>query len=388
MIPPGLHRFPLLEHVVHGRPAAKAVPEELGRLQRRRIFLITTASVARGSLLSRLIQALGPSLVGLFAGVTAHGPRQCVIDGARAVRAADADILLAVGGGSVIDAAKVMQLCLRHDLDRPEQLSAHVARDRTEPSTRPDDADRWLRTIAVPTTLSAAEFTWFGGAYDSERRVKEAYSNPIMMPQVIVLDPAMTVETPTRLLLATGMKAVDHAAERLASLSANPYNDAVSSLALRLLAAGLRRVCGEPADLEARAELQYGAFLSMCGGWAGATVGLGHALGHALGAHCGVPHGETSCVLLPAVMRWNASSNPDRQRLIAQALDRSDGDAASALASLIANLSLPCRLGDVGVGRAAFSAIAAKAIKDPLTKNNPRPVSSPADIEEVLELAT
>jgi maleylacetate reductase len=387
MIPPGIHRFPLLEHIVHGKSVAAVLPEEIDRLKRRRVFVVTSASVARSSLLAGLGEALGARLVGTFAGVTAHGPRQCVIDGARAARAARADMLVAVGGGSVIDAAKVMQLCLRHDLDRAEQLSVHVARGRAEPSTRPADADSWLRIIAVPTTLSAAEFTWFGGAYDPARRVKEAYSSPMMMPQVIVLDPAVTVETPAKLLLTTGMKAVDHAAERLAALAADPYNDAVSSLALRLLAAGLEKVHRTPGDLEARAELQYGAFLSMCGGWAGATVGLGHAIGHALGAHCGVAHGETSCVMLPAVMRWNAPSNPERQRLIAQALGRPDGDAASALADLVAALSLPRRLSDVGVGRDAFAAIAAKAMADPLTRNNPRLVAAAADIEEVLEIA-
>jgi len=386
MIPAGLHRFPLVEHIVHGQPAAEAVREEIARLQRSRVFLITTASVARDALLAGIGEALGSRLVGTFAGVTARGPRQCVIDGAAAARAAGADILVAVGGGSVIDAAKVMQLCLRHDLVRAEQLSAHVG-GRAEPATRPTDAERWLRVIAVPTTLSAAEFTWWGGAYDPTRGVKEAFSNAMMMPQAIVLDPAMTLETPTHMLLGTGMKAVDHAAERLASLSGNPYNDAVSSLALRLLAAGLRKVLGDSSDIAARAEIQYGAFLSMCGGWAGATVGLGHAIGHALGAHCGVPHGETSCVLLPSVMRWNVAVNAHRQQLIAEALGRRDGDAAAALADLIGALSLPTRLRDVGVERAAFGAIVKKTMADPLTKNNPRRISGPSDVEDVLEMA-
>lgn len=382
-----LHRFPLVEHIVLGKPAAGVILEEIERLGRRRIFLITTASVARGSLLNGIRDALGSRLVGSFAGVTAHGPRQSVIDGARDIRAAGADILLAVGGGSVIDATKVMQLCLRHKLDRPEQLSDYVGRGRAEPSTRPGDAGEWVRAIAVPTTLSAAEFTWFGGAFDPERRVKESFTNAMMMPQVVVMDPSMTLETPPRLLFTTGMKAVDHAAERLASLQHNPYNEAVSSLALQMLAGGLRKVQKNAADIGARADLQYGAYLSMCGGWAGGTVGLSHALGHALGAHCGVAHGETTGVVLPAVMRWNAPNNPDRQHLIAQALGRTDGDAASALTDLVVGLDLPSRLGEVGVQRDSFAAIAAKAMSDPLTKNNPRPVASPKDIEAVLELA-
>jgi maleylacetate reductase len=382
----GLHRFPLVEHIVHGESASLAVPRELERLGKGRAFLVTTASVARSSMLAPLTEALGPRLVGTYAGVTAHGPRQCVVDGAQAARAAGADILVAVGGGSAIDATKVMQLCLRHDIEHPDQLSAHVAQGRSEPSTRPDDADQWIRAVAVPTTLSAAEFTWFGGAYNDQLRVKESFSNPMMMPEVVVMDPAMTMETPPHLLLSTGMKAVDHATERLASLQVNPYNDAVSSLALRLLSDGLRSVRRDPRDIEARSAVQYGAFMSMCGGWAGATVGLGHAIGHALGGHSGVPHGETSSVLLPSVMRWNAPANAHRQRLVADALGGGQ-DAAELLADLVQALSLPARLRDVGVERAAFGSIAAKAAADPLTRNNPRVVSSPADIETVLDLA-
>ncbi|MEA2802023.1 MAG: maleylacetate reductase, partial [Rhodospirillaceae bacterium] len=176
-------------------------------------------------------------------------------------------------------------------------------------------------------------------------------------------------------------------AERLASLKSNPYNDAVSSLALRLLSQGLRSAKRDPSDIDARAELQYGAFMSMCGSAAGVAVGIGHAIGHALGAHCSVPHGETSCVMLPAVMRWNAGSNPGRQELIAGAMGRPGDGAAPALAELVAELGLPMRLRDVGVTRQDFVPVAGKALGDMLVKNNPRPVRSAADIEEILELA-
>src|SRR5262249_26990484 len=151
---------------------------------------------------------------------------------------------------------------------------------------------------------------------DPERGVKESFSNSMMIPQVVIMDPQMTLQTPGRLLMTTGMKAVDHAAERLASLESSPYNDAVSGLALGTLARSRRAVHADPTDIGARGDLQYGAFLSMCGGAAGGMVGIGHAIGHALGAHCAVPHGETSCVMLPAVMNWNRSENADRQRLI------------------------------------------------------------------------
>jgi maleylacetate reductase len=382
-----MHRFLMMERVVYGQPAAAALTEEVSRLERRRVLVVTNRSLATSKLLAGFAAGLGERYAGCFSGVTAHGPRQCVLKGAEAARAAGADLLVAVGGGSVIDAAKVMQLCLRHDIRDPASLGDYSGRGRGDPSTRPADADRWIRIIAIPTTLSAAEFTWFGGASDPERGAKEPFANPMMIPQVVIMDPAMTMETPLHLLLTTGMKAVDHAAERLASLKSNPYNDAVSALALRQLSAGLKAVHCDPSNLEARAEAQYGAFMSMCGSAAGVTVGVGHAIGHALGAHCGVPHGETSCTLLPSVMRWNLASNPQRQALIAEALGARDGDAARALAELVAGLGLPTRLQDVGVKREDFAAIAGKAMKDMLVKYNPRQVTAAGDIEEILEMA-
>jgi maleylacetate reductase len=383
----GTHRFYMMEKVVHGAPAAVALKEEVERLNKRRVFLVTNRSLAKSSRLDEITGLLGLLCVGQYAGVAAHGPRKSVIEGAEAARAAEADILVAVGGGSVIDAAKVMQLCLRHGIREPSGLDEYAGKRRGDPSTRPPDADRWIRTIAIPTTLSAAEFTWFGGASDPERGVKESFSDSMMIPQVVIMDPNMTVDTPCRLLVTTGMKAVDHAAERLASLAHNPYNDAVSALALQLLGRSLRAVHADALDIEARGELQYGAFLSMCGAASGGTVGICHAIGHALGAHCGVPHGETSCVMLPAVMNWNRVSNAERQRLISAALGAPQQAAGAALADLVSDLGLPQSLREVNVKRDDLPAIARKAFGDILTKHNPRAVRSPADVEEILEAA-
>jgi maleylacetate reductase len=260
-------------------------------------------------------------------------------------------------------------------------------RERGDPSTRPADAEQWIRAIAIPTTLSAAEFSWFGGAVDPQTKAKQAFSNPMMIPQVIIMDSQMTMETPVELLLTTGMKAVDHAAERLASLKANPFSDAVSFLALQMLSAGLRTAHRDPLNEEARSQLQYGAFMSMSGAAAGGAVGICHAIGHALGAHCAVPHGETSCVMLPAVMQWNFPANGEKQARIAEALGHKGGKASVGLAELVAELGLPGRLRDVGVTRADFAGIAKHAMHDILVKSNPRTINGDADIKEILELA-
>jgi maleylacetate reductase len=381
------YRYSALERVVLGKPAAEAVVAEVERLGRRRVFVVTTRSVATSAPFGAILDALGDRCAGVYAEVSAHGPRECVIAGAAAARAVEPDLLLAIGGGSAIDATKVMLLCLRLGLTRADQLDNHRGFSTSDPSVRPKDEALWLRLVAVPTTLSAAEFTWFGGAYDSARRVKAPYGFPLMVPQAIILDPAATLPTPLPLFLSTGMKAVDHAAERLASLVAEPLTEALSMQALRLLSGALPRVRNDPSDLQARLDCQTGMAIAMAGPGAGVGVGASHAIGHVLGGHCGVPHGETSCVLLPAVMHWNRPANGHRQTLISEALGKPELEAGAALAALVAELGLPQRLRDVGVRREDFPAIAEKVLEDFAIRANPRPVAAPEQILEILELA-
>jgi maleylacetate reductase len=381
------YRYSALERVVFGQSAASAIISEVDRIGRRRVFVVTSRSVASSAPFREIVAALGERCVGIYSEVTAHGPRECVISGSAVARSVEPDLLLAIGGGSAIDAAKLMLLCLRHDITKVDALDVYRGFPASDSSVRPADESRWLRLVAVPTTLSAAEFTWFGGAYDAERRVKDPYGHPMMVPQAIILDPATTLATPLPLFLSTGMKAVDHAAERLASLSGEPLTEALAMQALRLLSRGLPRVLENPADLAARLDCQKGMAIAMVGPSAGVGVGASHAIGHVLGGHSGVSHGHTSCILLPPVMAWNRVANDDRQKLISEALGRPDVDAGTALSELVARLELPQRLRDVGVRREEFSAIAEKVLHDFAIRGNPRPVTAPAQVMEILDLA-
>src|SRR5690606_17620026 len=116
----------------------------------------------------------------------------------------------------------------------------------------PPDAERWARVIAVPTTLSGAEFAASAGVTDTARRMKQPFVHPMQMPVSVILDPAMTLSAPLPLLKSTGMKAVDHAVERMTSATANAYSDAVSGLALQLLGDALHRLDASPDDLAVR----------------------------------------------------------------------------------------------------------------------------------------
>jgi maleylacetate reductase len=384
-VPQGLYRQYAIERVVHGVPAEKAVPLEAERLGAAKVFIVSTRSLARNTdAVQKIADGLGARFAGSFDEVPAHTPREAVIAGAAAARAAAADLMVAVGGGSAIDGTKAMLQAIWHNVTETAGLDTLTGRGRAQPSGSNDGR---LRMIAVPTTLSAAEFTYFAGVTDAAKGIKQSFSDPLMIPRTVILDPAITVHTPMRLFLGTGIRAVDHAVERLCSLVRHPFSDATAIEALHLLSRGLPAVQKDPGDLSSRLDCQLGAWMSIYGGMAGVPVGASHGIGHVLGAHAGVPHGETSCVMLPAVMTWNRGVNFEEQMRVARAFDRDDDDAAGAVRELIASLGLPTRLREVGVRREDFAVIAEKAMHDHAVKTNPRPVEKPADVVEILELA-
>lgn len=384
-VSPGLYRQYAIERVVHGVLAEKAVPAEAERLGATKVFIVSTRSLARNTdAVQKIVAGLGARFAGSFDEVPAHTPREAVIAGAAAARAAGADLMVAVGGGSAIDGTKAMLQAMWHGVTEARGLDALTGRGRAEPTGLSDGR---IRMVAVPTTLSAAEFTFYAGVTDTAKGIKQSFSDPLMVPRTVILDPAITVHTPMRLFLGTGIRAVDHAVERLCSLIRHPFSDATAVEALRLLNRGLPAVQKDPRNLAARLDCQLGAWMSIFGGMAGVPVGASHGIGHVLGAHAGVPHGETSCVMLPSVMQWNRGVNFEEQLRVAHAFERADDDAAGAVRDLIASLGLPTRLRDVGIKREDFQAIAEKSMHDLAVKTNPRPIEKPADVVEILELA-
>lgn len=385
----GIHRYWLQERVIYGNAAEEAVVDEAKALGAGRVFIMTNHSLSGKTGLAAVVaKRLGGLHAGTFSGITAHSPRECVIAGTIEARAAGADSLVAIGGGSVVDATKVMLLCLWEGILSAEELDRYrSAPTSVDPSRRPRGMEHAIRMIAVPTTYSAAEFTFFAGVTDSKSRAKEMYSHPLFTPVAVILDPAATLATPLELLLSTGMKAVDHAVEHLCAIGTNPYSNATSGEALRLLGRALPAIKTHPADVGPRLSGQLGAWLSITAAMSGVGVGASHAIGHTLGGFYGVPHGITSCVTLPAVLRWNAKMNEAQQKKISILFGKPDVAAAALVTALITNLGLPGHLRDVGIKREDFRAIAEHTMHDDAIATNPRPVQSPEDLLEILELA-
>ena len=381
----GTHRFPRQDFVAYGRPAADVLRELATASGLKRLMIVTNNSLAR-TLATDLAKALGDICVGVAAGVGAHSPRESVMLGAEAARRHQADLLVALGGGSVIDAAKVMQLALWAGLGRPDELDPYRA-GRGEGRVDVAKLPAGVRMIAVPTTLSAAEFTPFAGVTDTARRAKEGYTHPLLAPRAVVLDPAVTLATPPQLWFSTGLKAVDHAVEQLCNPTRAPYADALAAEGLQRLAAGLPATQADPTNLDARQDCQFGMWLAISGAGAGRGMGASHAIGHTLGGSYGVPHGVTSCVALPAVLKWNEAAGTERQALVAQLMGADGRSASEAVRRLAQGLGLPTDLKSVGIGPDKFQAIAEHTMHDGGVRVNPRPIKGPADIVEILEIA-
>jgi len=376
---PGAYAYVPLERVVWGEAAADAVPREVGRLGAERVFVAASKTLARQTdAIEVLKSALGARFAGLFDEGREHTPFDTVLACAEAVRAARPDLILTVGGGTPTDMVKVVQLCLTHDVRSLDALAALAGKRTAAPSS--------LRQIVVPTTLSGGEYSSVAGATNTATHSKESFIGPDLCARAVILDPAITRHTPERLWLSTAIRALDHAVEGYCAPATNPLVQAAALKAIALFATSLRRTKADPADLQARHDSQMATWLA-ASSLGRVPMGASHGIGYLLGAMHSVPHGETSCVMLPAVLRWNEDVTAAAQKDIAAALGRPALSASEAVGELIAELGLPRRLGDVGVGAGDIPALAERAAVHPVVLANPRPVRSAADAAAILDLA-
>ncbi len=361
---------PPIGRTVAGRDRLLEVGALVEELERHRALVVTSpALVAEGRLLERLARSLGKRLAGVFAGTRPHSPIEVVRAALAQAREARADCVVSLGGGSAIDTAKGV-----------------VWYAETE---EPELGPRPLAHVAIPSTLSGAEYTVDAGlTFGPTKRV---HAHPRIVPAIVVLDPAVAASAPRELFLASGLNALAHCLEGTVAINRAPMTDASYLHAIRLLSEALPAV--QAGDDAARGTAQAAAALAAI---PSREMGLGHALVHAVGGRFRTPHAATHAIIGPAVMRFNAPVVAEGQRLIAEALgrdvrglgrDAAAWEAARGVVALRRRLGLPDSLAALGVPRAELAAAAADAPRDRYYPTNPAPIPSLDAVVQVLDWA-
>jgi alcohol dehydrogenase len=348
-------------------------------------MIVTDAALAAtpviGTVTYHLAEAGIP--VHVFAGVHPNPTTDDLAAGADAIANSEAGervALVAVGGGSPIDAAKGIALAaVNPQRGRDLDYSSHFA----VPA---------LPIIAVPTTAgTGAETNAFGVITDPVTHRKFYVGHTTCMPAAAILDPELTVGLPPSVTAATGMDALTHALESYLSIHPNPWSDGIALQVIRMVAGNLARACADGKDLEARSQMLLAAHMA---GIAMANTGLGiaHAIGHSLGGRWNIAHGVTLSMVLPDVLRFNLPVRTQRMADIAFAFgvgdthadaDRNAASAIDAIASLREQIGLTRQLGDFGITEADYAQIAADALDDEVLANTPRQPTA-TDISAIL----
>ena len=377
------------ERVHIGRRVADTLAGEVRTLGAKRVFLLVSTTLRNSTdEISEIEAALGDSVACVFDGIRAHAPRSDVLAALEAARAADTDLIITVGGGSVTDAGKVIALGLKHGFQKHEDFEGYyVYVDEAGETVVPQFDAPEIRVICCPTTLSGGEFNTMGGVTDDKDNKKQGYTHRMMAPIAIVLDPALTIHTPEWLWFSTGVRALDHALEALGSTHSNHFCDGIAGSAIRLLSSALPDVKADGADLDARLRCQVGAWQSMIPVIGGVPMGASHAIGHVLGGTADVPHGYCSCVMAPSVLAFNESVNGDKQRQISMCMGQPDRAASEAVDEFITALGMPRSLTAVGITEEQLDLIAEYTMLDFWSRTNPRKIEGPADVRAILEMA-
>ncbi len=323
--------------VVFGAGTVERVAEEIRRLDASRALVLTTAEqTAQGRYVAEIA---GELAAGVYCGAVMHTPVNVTESALAVVREKRVDCLVAIGGGSTIGLAKA--IALRTDLPQ----------------------------IAVPTTYAGSEMTPILGQTDAA--LKTTISDRKVLPETVIYDVELTLTLPAVMSGTSGINAIAHAVEALYARNGNPILSMMAEKGVAALFRSLSEIKSDPANLGARSEALFGAWLcAVCLGAGG--VALHHKLCHVLGGSFGLPHAETHTIVLPHALAHNAPAVPAAMEVLARAIGVEASGVCAALYDLAARIDAPTALRDIGMARTAIDDAVSIAMKSPYW--NPRPI--------------
>ena len=348
--------------IYYGKGRVADLPEILESLNCSRPFLVTSPSIKKSGLMNRVERILGKNLSRTFDETTPHSPIELVRKAFELFSSAAADSVISLGGGSSVDTGKGV---VHFQLEENKRVIPH---------------------IAIPTTLSGAEFTQDVGITYGER--KKVHHAAHMMATVVLLDPEAALITPSSLLLPSGLNAMHHCIEGICSIKGNRVSEALFLRAIRLLRTSLPQICKDPTNIEVRGQAQVGAALAALA-VDDLPMGLGHAFAHAICGRYKTPHAQTHAILIAPVMEFNHDAVLPAQVAIGEAFGVSLDEHPEVIAKeginrvrqLLHLLGLPKNLPELGI-RDVDEALVENVMNDPYFGTNPKAV----DREDVLEV--
>lgn len=374
--------FRLTTEVRYGEGVARELGEAIEQVGGSRVLIVTDTGIRKAGIVDRLLKTVPHQIEREIWDAVHPNPRDSdCLAGAEAARVFEADLIVAIGGGSPIDAAKAIAALA---------TNGGTPADWATPRTLNEDP---LPLIAVPTTAgTGSEVTRSSVITDTARQVKLTVKDPRMAPRIALVDPALTYGLPARITAATGMDVLTHAVEAYTCRRANAFSDANALHAIRLVSRYLAAAVRDGDDHDARHGMMMASTVAGLA-FSNADVAAVHCLAEALGGRYDVPHGIANAVFLPPIFTFNMAADPQRHADVATALGldtrrRDPADAAQAGATLIAGLAR-----EIGIPRFAdlpridpadFPAIAAASAANGSNPSNARTMDA-ADYQQVLE---
>ena len=376
----------LRNRVLFGAGEVARLPELVAAAGGSRAFIVTDPGVHVAGILAVVTAALGKVPYHYFAQVEPNPSGATIELGATSLRqfGLDGTVVVALGGGSAMDAAKAIDLCAANQLPVWDL-------EYDGPSLTPGRP-----VIAIPTTAgTGSEAHPFAVITHEEIGRKDYIGHPSLLPVTTVLDPELTLGLPAGVTAATGVDAITHSLESLLSRNGNPFAESTALGVIRTAYEWLPRAVANGSDLEARSQMLVASHLAGVGQASGTGVGLVHALGHAIGTRGRMAHGTALAVVLPEVLSFYAAEAGLRDRELAlvgvalRAASATEPEASAAGAAIgelrrfLASLGQRHRLASLGFDDASLDVVAQDAIDDAAIRNSPR-LPTLADARSIL----
>ena len=377
------------QEIIFGAGSVAQLEEAVDRFHMQRLMLCTSGALRRDGQIALIEQALGDRLLAVYEGVQPHVPDFQVAEALELANKNEVDALIGMGGGSPIGMAKAVSMALE------EKRTGRQAQEGS-PIDQP-----LIPVIAIPTTYAGSEMTpTFGVTHHMNGATRKVtITGAKITPKLVIYDPLLTLNLPAELTASTGINALAHCIEALYSMTHNPLSTSVALSGIRSIYTALPRCFEDGKDLPARTQMLEGAYFA---GFALAHVSMAlhHGLCHTLGGTAGVSHGYANSIILPHALSFNLDTVAPQLALMAEAMGinrntsakpRSNEDmakeAVDKIYTLIGEMNLPQHLSSVGVKESDLPYLAQVALQSRAVLNNPKPITSVTQIEEILYAA-